>query len=116
MYPDNHPEAGPSRPRTPPTPSSADSTTLTPQFEATNIFDNPNNSNDGIAIAGPGGELETGPEMGGNQVMIDSKGDELYYRTYRGEKEDLWGVKRLIDQELSEPYVHLGFVLLRYSS
>jgi hypothetical protein len=29
----------------------------------------------------------------------------LYYRTYRGEGEDLAGVKRLIDQELSEPYV-----------
>lgn len=38
-------------------------------------------------------------------MMIDAKGDELYYRTYRGEEEDLVGVKRLIDQELSEPYV-----------
>jgi len=40
-----------------------------------------------------------------DQMMVDAKGDELYYRTYRGEGEDLAGVKRLIDQELSEPYV-----------
>jgi hypothetical protein len=37
------------------------------------------------------------------QRIVDSKGDELYYRTYRSEEEDLPGVKRLIDQELSEP-------------
>jgi hypothetical protein len=40
-------------------------------------------------------------------MMVDAKGDELYYRTYRSEEEDLAGVKRLIDQELSEPYVPL---------
>jgi len=50
-------------------------------------------------------EESVDPKSNGDQTMIDAKGDELYYRTYRGEEEDLAGVKRLIDQELSEPYV-----------
>ena len=50
-------------------------------------------------------ERPTDTKINGDQTMIDAKGDELYYRTYRGEEEDLVGVKRLIDQELSEPYV-----------
>ena len=51
------------------------------------------------------GERSTDATINEDQTMIDAKGDELYYRTYRGEEEDLAGVKRLIDQELSEPYV-----------
>lgn len=47
----------------------------------------------------------TSTDVSSDQILVDAKGDELYYRTYRGEEEDLAGVKRLIDQELSEPYV-----------
>jgi hypothetical protein len=86
-------EAGPSRPRTPPT--------LPPRPESTSIkiqdlHDTPTNETATDKVDG---------EMNADQMMVDAKGDELYYRTYRGEGEDLAGVKRLIDQELSEPYV-----------
>ena len=43
--------------------------------------------------------------------MMDDAGDELYYRTYRSEEEDLSGITRLVDQELSEPYVHRRMLL-----
>jgi len=87
-------EAGPSRPRTPPT--------LPPRPEPTSIdqqipHDTPTNE-----TTTNGSQVK---ETNADQMMVDAKGDELYYRTYRGEAEDLAGVKRLIDQELSEPYV-----------
>lgn len=44
--------------------------------------------------------------LSGDQTIVDDSGDELYYRTYRSEEEDLSGITRLVDQELSEPYVH----------
>jgi hypothetical protein len=53
----------------------------------------------------------TSTDVSSDQMLVDAKGDELYYRTYRGEEEDLAGVKRLIDQELSEPYVPFVQVL-----
>lgn len=61
--------------------------------------------------AGPSRSTETGNDddtprsdvLSSGQRIVDSKGDELFYRTYRSEEEDLHGVKRLIDQELSEP-------------
>lgn len=43
------------------------------------------------------------------QVIVDDQGDELYYRTYRSEREDMEGIMRLVDQELSEPYVLFPF-------
>lgn len=87
-------EAGPSRIRRPPT--------LPPRSEPTSIdqqilHDTPTNEN-----TTKGDQVE---ETNADRMMVDAKGDELYYRTYRGEAEDLAGVKRLIDQELSEPYV-----------
>jgi len=36
---------------------------------------------------------------------IDAGGDQLYYRTYWSEEEDLEEMMRLVEQELSEPYV-----------
>ncbi|WVQ83242.1 hypothetical protein IAT38_005381 [Cryptococcus sp. DSM 104549] len=36
--------------------------------------------------------------------LVDSKGDELFYRAYRSETEDLDDLMRLVEQELSEPY------------
>ncbi|WVQ76012.1 hypothetical protein IAR50_005648 [Cryptococcus sp. DSM 104548] len=36
--------------------------------------------------------------------MLDSKGGELWYRTFRSEEEDLEGMINLIETELSEPY------------
>jgi hypothetical protein len=87
-------EAGPSRAPSPPT--------LPPRPEPTSIIHLPQHdprANDNTT------ERSTDAKIYGDQMMIDAKGDELYYRTYRGEEEDLVGVKRLIDQELSEPYV-----------
>jgi len=49
--------------------------------------------------------------LNADQMIVDAKGDELYYRTYRSEEEDLAGVKRLIDQELSEPYVPFSYLM-----
>jgi hypothetical protein len=87
-------EAGPSRPRTPPD--------LPPRPELASI-------NHQIKYETSSNETTTNSDLdagiGADQMMVDAKGDELYYRTYRGEEEDLAGVKRLIDQELSEPYV-----------
>jgi hypothetical protein len=87
-------EAGPSRPKSSPTlPPRHD----TPPFTNGHIESN--------LEAGDEGMTRTSTDVSSDQMMVDSKGDELYYRTYRGEAEDLAGVKRLIDQELSEPYV-----------
>ncbi|ODO08734.1 hypothetical protein L198_00467 [Cryptococcus wingfieldii CBS 7118] len=36
--------------------------------------------------------------------MVDSKGGELWYRTFRSEEEDLEGIIKLVETELSEPY------------
>lgn len=38
-------------------------------------------------------------------VLKDEKGDTLYYRAFRNEAEDLEGMMKLIEAELSEPYV-----------
>ncbi|WVR03126.1 hypothetical protein IAU60_000116 [Kwoniella sp. DSM 27419] len=38
------------------------------------------------------------------ETLVDSRGDELFYRTYLGEEGDLPGIMRLVEQELSEPY------------
>ena len=86
-------EAGPSRRRSPPTlPPRSEPTSTSQQLpQDVNLID------DTVTNGVDGG-------MNADQMMVDSKGDELYYRTYRGEQEDLAGVKRLIDQELSEPY------------
>jgi len=95
-------EAGPSRPRTPPTlPPRPESTSVNHQFAENGTITNETTTHEG-------------PDEGTNadQMMVDAKGDELYYRTYRGEAEDLAGVKRLIDQELSEPYVPLYLLSL----
>jgi hypothetical protein len=87
-------EAGPSRPRSPPT--------LPPRITSISILSpTPIQDDDQLIATG----CDTG--LNGDQMMVDAKGDELYYRTYRSEEEDLAGVKRLIDQELSEPYVPL---------
>lgn len=48
---------------------------------------------------------ETKDVLAEEQVIVDDKGDELYYRTFRSEAEDMDGIARLVDQELSEPYV-----------
>ena len=41
----------------------------------------------------------------GKAPLVDAVGDELFYRTYRSEAEDLEGMMRLVEQELSEPWV-----------
>ena len=87
-------EAGPSRPKTPPT--------LPPRPESTSIDHETLHDTPSIDTT-INGDLDEG--VNADQMLLDAKGDELYYRTYRGEGEDLAGVKRLIDQELSEPYV-----------
>ena len=87
-------EAGPSGPRSPPT--------LPPRHEPTSA------SNGHIESEVEAREecmTRISTDVSSDQMLVDAKGDELYYRTYRGEQEDLAGVKRLIDQELSEPYV-----------
>jgi hypothetical protein len=89
-------EAGPSRSRSPPTFPPRHGT---PPYTNGHIEHNPEAGDEGIT--------RTSTDVSSDQVMVDAKGDELYYRTYRGEAEDLAGVKRLIDQELSEPYVPL---------
>ena len=91
---EDQPEAGPSRPRSPPNlparhgPISITNGHIEPELEA-----------------GEECMTRTSTDVSSDQMLVDAKGDELYYRTYRGEEEDLAGVKRLIDQELSEPYV-----------
>jgi hypothetical protein len=37
------------------------------------------------------------------QIMVDDAGDDLYYRAYRSEAEDMEDIRRLVEQELSEP-------------
>jgi hypothetical protein len=87
-------EAGPSRPRSPPT--------LPPRPEPTSTYQQlPQDAN----LIDDTATNVVDERTNADQMMVDAKGDELYYRTYRGEGEDLAGVKRLIDQELSEPYV-----------
>lgn len=41
----------------------------------------------------------------GKAPLVDAVGDELYYRIYRNEEDDLEGMMRLVEQELSEPCV-----------
>ncbi|WVQ64340.1 uncharacterized protein L199_002502 [Kwoniella botswanensis] len=38
------------------------------------------------------------------KAIVDDKGDELFYRTFRNEQDDLPGMMSLVEQELSEPY------------
>lgn len=92
-------EAGPSRPRSPPA--------LPPRQEPSVSINVQTSHHDDSGLRDNTAEIGTSAnsEVNADQMMIDAKGDELYYRTYRGEEEDLAGVKRLIDQELSEPYV-----------
>ena len=92
MYFEN--EAGPSRLPSPPI--------LPPRREPISTIHPPHHD---PRADDTNGERSTDATFNGDQTIIDAKGDELYYRTYRGEEEDLAGVKRLIDQELSEPYV-----------
>ncbi|WVQ94195.1 hypothetical protein IAU59_001273 [Kwoniella sp. CBS 9459] len=40
----------------------------------------------------------------GTKRIVDAKGDQLFYRTFRSEDEDLKGIMGLVEQELSEPY------------
>jgi len=87
-------EAGPSRPPSPPI--------LPPRLDPSSIVHLPQHDPRADETTT---DRSTDTKINGDQTMIDAKGDELYYRTYRGEEEDLAGVKRLIDQELSEPYV-----------
>jgi len=94
------PEAGPSRPRSPPT--------LPPRHEPTPTT---NGHIEPEVVAGEEGMTRISTDVSSDQMLVDAKGDELFYRTYRGEEEDLAGVKRLIDQELSEPYVPFVRVL-----
>ena len=56
-------------------------------------------------------EHETKDVLAEEQVIVDAKGDELYFRTYRSEAEDMEGIARLVDQELSEPYVLASYVV-----
>lgn len=58
-----------------------------------------------IGLPGETAATETKDVLAEEQVLVDDKGDELYYRTYRSEAEDMKGITRLVDQELSEPYV-----------
>jgi hypothetical protein len=95
-------EAGPSRPKTPPT--------LPPRPASLNTGVSSQQTVESTTADGG----DTG--LNEDQMIVDAKGDELYYRTYRSEEADLAGVKRLIDQELSEPYVRIppSSSLLRY--
>ncbi|WVF66582.1 hypothetical protein IAT40_001322 [Kwoniella sp. CBS 6097] len=40
---------------------------------------------------------------GDKEKIVDDKGDQLFFRTFRSEDEDLRGIMRLVEQELSEP-------------
>ncbi len=39
----------------------------------------------------------------GKATLVDAAGDQLYYRTYRNEEQDMEGMMRLVEQDLSEP-------------
>ncbi|WVW81310.1 hypothetical protein I302_103301 [Kwoniella bestiolae CBS 10118] len=49
----------------------------------------------------PKGKGKAEPET---ESLVDERGDELFYRTFRDEESDLPGMMRLVEQELSEPY------------
>lgn len=66
-----------------------------------------NNGESGAPAPESGVEGEIQSVLTEDQTIVDDAGDELYYRTYRSEEEDLDGITRLVDQELSEPYVPL---------
>jgi hypothetical protein len=90
-------------------PDSLHSLSVTPQSERNTIAHSSRPASS--CQAGPSRSTGTGNDddtprsdvLSSGQRIVDSKGDELFYRTYRSEEEDLNGVKRLIDQELSEP-------------
>lgn len=100
-------EAGPSRPRSQTPPA------LPPRPEPFVLTNVQTTHHDDSGIRDALDEIGTSAnsEVNADQMMVDAKGDELYYRTYRGEEEDLAGVKRLIDQELSEPYVPSDYLV-----
>ncbi|WRT63246.1 uncharacterized protein IL334_000149 [Kwoniella shivajii] len=47
------------------------------------------------------GKAKVKPE---EEILMDDKGDELFYRSFKNEEEDLAGMMRLVAEELSEPY------------
>ncbi|OCF34872.1 hypothetical protein I316_03418 [Kwoniella heveanensis BCC8398] len=54
-------------------------------------------------------DLGLAMEINGRVQIVDGKGDQLFYRAFRSEEEDLKGIMRLVEQELSEP-PHLTFL------
>ncbi|OCF38926.1 hypothetical protein I317_07304 [Kwoniella heveanensis CBS 569] len=48
-------------------------------------------------------DLGLAMEINGRVQIVDGKGDQLFYRAFRSEEEDLKGIMRLVEQELSEP-------------
>ncbi|KAK8849377.1 hypothetical protein IAR55_004709 [Kwoniella newhampshirensis] len=58
---------------------------------------------DDVLGLGSGSGLGSKGKSKSRVALIDSNGDELYYRTFRNEDEDLGGIMTLVEQELSEP-------------
>lgn len=97
--------------------SSSATSTFTPEepFTSRSATPGPSSRNQNVNNVNNGESSEPTPVFGiegetqgiltEQQTIVDDAGDELYYRTYRSEEEDLDGITRLVDQELSEPYV-----------